>query len=131
MIDLAIPILPARSLDATLAFYTRLGFAVGFRQDEPSPYAIIGRGSVELHFFGFADLRPEDSYAGCYLRVNDVDTLHHDWSALGLPGAGIPRLTAVSDKPWGMREFALVDPNGNLVRVGEEIASSQGETVVR
>jgi hypothetical protein len=30
-----------------------------------------------------------------------------------------------------MREFALVDPNGNLVRVGEEIASSQGETVVR
>jgi catechol 2,3-dioxygenase-like lactoylglutathione lyase family enzyme len=131
MIDSAIPILPAQSLDATLAFYAQLGFAVGFRQDRPSPYAIIGRGSVELHFFGHPDLRPADSYAGCYLRVTDVDKWYHDWSALGLPAEGIPRLTEVSDKPWGMREFALVDPNGNLVRVGEEIASSQGETVVR
>jgi catechol 2,3-dioxygenase-like lactoylglutathione lyase family enzyme len=131
MIDLAIPVLPAQSLDATLAFYARLGFAVGYRQDQPSPYAIIGRGPVELHFFGHPTLRPAESYAGCYLRVTDVDKVHRDWGALGLPAEGIPRLTAVRDEPWGMREFALVDPNGNLIRVGEEIGLSQGETVVR
>jgi len=33
--------------------------------------------------------------------------------------AGTPRVTAPDDKPWGMREFALSDPNGNLVRVGQ------------
>ena len=131
MIDAAIPILPARSLDETIAFYARFGFAVGYRQDEPEPYAILGRGLVELHFFGFPDLRPQDSYAGCYLRVSDVDRLHADWSALGLPAAGIPRLTEVRNESWGMREFALVDPNGNLVRVGEQIGISQTETVVR
>ncbi|HKB05178.1 MAG TPA: VOC family protein [Gemmataceae bacterium] len=131
MIDAAIPVLPARSLDETIAFYARFGFVVGFRQDQPAPYAILGRGMVELHFFGFPDLRPSDSYAGCYLRVNDVDKLHRDWSRVGLPATGIPRLGAVRDEPWGMREFALVDPNGNLVRVGEPVALSQGETVVR
>ena len=131
MIDVAIPVLPAKSLDETIAFYARLGFAVGHRQDEPEPYAILGRGMVELHFFGFPDLRPEGSYAGCYLRVTDVDKFHRDWGAVGLPAAGIPRLGAVRDEPWGMREFALVDPNGNLVRVGEQVALSQGETVVR
>ena len=131
MIDAAIPILPARSLDETIAFYARFGFAVGYRQDEPEPYAILGRGLVELHFFAFADLRPADSYAGCYLRVTDVDKVHADWSALGLPEAGIPRLTGVRDESWGMREFALVDPNGNLIRVGEQIGISQTETVVR
>jgi catechol 2,3-dioxygenase-like lactoylglutathione lyase family enzyme len=131
MIDVAIPILPARSLDETIAFYARFGFAVGFRQDQPSPYAILGRGMVELHFFGFPALRPAESYAGCYLRVTDVDKLHRDWSAVGLPAEGIPRLTAVRDEPWGMREFTLIDPNGNLVRVGEQIGLSQGETVVR
>jgi hypothetical protein len=33
----------------------------------------------------------------------------------------IPRLTAPIDQPWGMREFALVDPSGNLVRVGHDL----------
>jgi hypothetical protein len=29
-------------------------------------------------------------------------------------------LEAVEDKPWGMREFAIVDPNGTLIRVGQQ-----------
>jgi hypothetical protein len=24
-------------------------------------------------------------------------------------------------KPWGMREFAIVDPDGNLIRIGQTI----------
>ena len=35
--------------------------------------------------------------------------------------ASAARLTAVEDKPWGMREFAVVDPNGNLLRVGRPL----------
>jgi catechol 2,3-dioxygenase-like lactoylglutathione lyase family enzyme len=27
----------------------------------------------------------------------------------------------VEDKPWGMRELALVDPDGNLIRAGQEM----------
>lgn len=36
-----------------------------------------------------------------------------------LPGAGIPRRTATEEKPWGMREIAIVEPNGTLFRVGQ------------
>jgi MFS family permease len=49
--------------------------------------------------------------------VRDADEFYQEFARLGLPSEGIPRLTAPVDQPWGMREFALVDPSGNLVRV--------------
>jgi hypothetical protein len=27
----------------------------------------------------------------------------------------------LEDKPWGLREFAVVDPDGNLIRIGQVI----------
>ncbi len=116
--DVSIPILPSRSLPDTLAFYNRLGFE-GKILGECDSYAILTRGTVEIHFFRHPDLRPAESHAGCYVRVADVDTMHGAMAAAGLPGRGIPRLDRVSDKPWGMREFGLVDPDGNLVRIGQ------------
>ena len=114
----AIPVMPCRDLDETVAFYGLLGFQPVFEQSEPQPYAILGWGEVELHFFGRPDLDPETSIAGCYLRVADADAVHATWSALALPATGIPRLSAISELDSGMREFEVVDPNGNLVRVG-------------
>jgi hypothetical protein len=58
----------------------------------------------------------------CYLHVDDVDGLLHTWRTVGLPESGIPRLTTAEDKPWGLREAALVDPNGTLVRIGGPVA---------
>lgn len=114
------PILPARSLAETRAFYEHLGFTtVGWWPQTFGGYAILARGDLELHFFAFPDLAPHDSYAQCYWRVADVDALHAEFSRLGLPADGIPRLTALEDKPWGTREFALVDPNGTLARIGQ------------
>lgn len=117
-IDLAIPVLPCRSIDATTGFYRRLGFEGGahpFNGD----YAIFTRGSAELHFFAHATLVPAESWAGCYLRVGDVQSLYDIVLASGLPHAGIPRMDRLEDKPWGLREFAVVDPDGNLVRIGQ------------
>jgi len=53
--------------------------------------------------------------------VADVNALSRAFAAAALPGAGIPRLDAVADKPWGMREFAVVDPDGNLLRIGQAL----------
>lgn len=122
--DVAIPILPCRSLDETLAFYEKLGFTTDLRQERPAVYAIVRRGSLELHFFGFPEIDPFASYAGCYLRVEDVDPLFAELSVLGLPKQGIPRIDALADRPWGMREFAIVDPNGTLLRIGQRIAAA-------
>lgn len=114
--DLAIPKLPSRSLPRTLAFYERLGFEG--RLLEGGSYLIVTRGALELHFFPHPDVVPADSWAGCYLRVLDVDAAYLDFSQARLPSQGIPRMDAVEDKPWGMREFAVIDEDGNLVQVG-------------
>lgn len=119
--DLAIPILPSRSVPATVAFYQRLGFEGGAHAFDPG-YAILRRGTLELHFFAHPALVPAESCAGCYLRVQDVDALYRAFSAQPLPGQGILRLEAPEDKPWGLRDFALVDPDGNLLRVGQVLA---------
>ncbi|EJH4818460.1 GNAT family N-acetyltransferase, partial [Pseudomonas aeruginosa] len=39
--------------------------------------------------------------------------------------------TALEDQPWGMREFALVDPDGNLLRVGQELDATPEQHRVR
>ena len=117
--DKAIPILPSRDLAATVAFYRKLGFEGGVHSH--GDYAILTRGTAELHFFTPRELKPAESHAGCYIRAADVDSIYIAFSAAGLPGQGIPRLDRLENKPWGLREFALVDADGNLVRVGQVI----------
>jgi catechol 2,3-dioxygenase-like lactoylglutathione lyase family enzyme len=118
--DLAIPILPCRSVSDTVEFYRRLGFD-GKIWGEPHFYAAITRDGVEIHFFTDAALDPAKSSSGCYIRVRDVDSICKAFSAVQLPSKGIPRIDNVANKPWGMREFAIVDPDGNLIRVGQTL----------
>ena len=121
---ISIPILPARDLAETRAFYEALGFhAAGWWPDTFGGYAILRRGDLSMHFFLHSEVSATENYCGCYWRVNDVNALYVEYDAVGLSRSGSPRLTAVEDKPWGMREFAIVDPNGNLVRVGQELKS--------
>jgi catechol 2,3-dioxygenase-like lactoylglutathione lyase family enzyme len=113
--DKAIPILPARDLDETVAFYERLGFGL-VRRYPHHGYAIVSRGSMELHFFHDDHVDPAHSHAGCYLRVEDARSVHDEWRQ-----GGVERLSALEEKPWRMREFAVVDPSGNLLRVGQPL----------
>jgi catechol 2,3-dioxygenase-like lactoylglutathione lyase family enzyme len=115
------PILPSRDLDATAAFYGRLGFAVAGRYPPPGDYLILRGHGLELHFFAFPEHDPARSYAGAYVRLADVDGLYARFAAAALPQSGIPRLVPPEDKPWGMRELALVDPDGSLIRAGTRL----------
>ena len=117
--DVAIPQLPSRSIKKTIAFYARLGF-----EGEAFPghdYAIVTRGPLELHFFGHESLRPKESAFSCYLRVQDVEAMYTSFSAANLPNEGIPRMEVLENKPWGMREFAVIDEDGTLIRIGQEL----------
>lgn len=110
------PILPSRDFAATLAYYEALGFErLGGAYPE---YLMISRGDWELHFFLYAALDPACNYHGAYRRGEDVDVLSAAWAAVETSRSGIPRMIPVEDKDWGMRELALVDPDGNLLRVG-------------
>lgn len=116
--DIAIPLLPSRSMADTLRFYQKLGFS----GDVVSPhgdYAILDRGSLEIHFFLHTALVPAESAFGCYCRVQDVDSVYAAFRQADLPLHGIPRITALENKPWGMREFAVIDEDGSLLRIGQ------------
>ena len=119
----SIPILPARDLAETRAFYERIGFeTLGWWPDEFGSYAILTRSGIEMHFFRDPELKPP-KYAHCYWRVDNVDAIYREIRAAGVPEAGTPRATEPEDEPWGMREFILTDPNGNLVRIGQGIGT--------
>lgn len=118
MLEKLSPILPARDIPATKGFWTRLGFHTVYSDDD---YLLMKREGAEVHFFHHAALDPARNDHGAYLRPADVDALDREWSALGLPATGIPRLMRAEDKPWGMRELALIDPNGSLIRAGQEL----------
>jgi hypothetical protein len=53
-------------------------------------------------------------------RPQDVDVLYATWREAGVEG----RLDPPRDTPYGLRELAHVDPDGNLLRVGSPLASN-------
>ena len=120
MAESAVPILPSKNLRETLEFYERLGFENNSAPPEVWDYLIIERGGIELHFYGDPDVDPLTTAAMCYLRVSDADAVHAEWEQIGVPRVPSTgsRLEPPVDTEYGMREFALVDPSGNLVRVG-------------
>ena len=116
-----IPILLSRSISDTVAFYRKLGFTGGAHGANPS-YAILKREDVEIHFTMHSPLDPGANYAACYIRVGEVEALYAQMKSADLPAEGIPRIEPLADKPWGMREFAVVDIDGNLLRIGQVLA---------
>jgi catechol 2,3-dioxygenase-like lactoylglutathione lyase family enzyme len=109
-----IPVLPVRCTQRSKTFYARLGFRTQ-PDGESEDYLVLRAGVVELHFFRWPDLAPAGSSALAHVRVRDADALWRAWARLGIPGDGAPRLTAPADTPWGLRRFALVDPDGNCL----------------
>jgi catechol 2,3-dioxygenase-like lactoylglutathione lyase family enzyme len=111
------PILPSQDLSITRSFYESLGFKAGYHDDR---YDILRRGNLVVHLEHQHDLIPATNRTSCYWRVADADVLYQQFASLGLRSEGLPSLTAPRDESWGMREFTLRDPAGNLIRVGHE-----------
>jgi catechol 2,3-dioxygenase-like lactoylglutathione lyase family enzyme len=118
MLEKLSPILPCRDIAATAAFWARLGFGAVYRDED---YLLLKREGAEVHFWRKPALVPAENDAGAYLRPSDIRALDAEWGALCLPGEGIPRLERLAVKPWGMAELALVEPDGNLIRAGQEV----------
>ena len=119
-LDKLAPILPSRDTAATQAFYARIGFATVYADAD---YLLMTRDGAEVHFFHAPAQDPATNDHGAYLRPSDVDAFSAEVALLGLQrDAGFPRFQPAEDKPWGMREATLWDPDGNLIRAGQEIA---------
>jgi hypothetical protein len=84
------------------------------------------RWDIGLHFFSSPGFDPWSSDAGCYLYVDDADALHAEFERLNLPGQSIPRLHGSPEETdYGLREFAVVDLDGNLLRIGSRVSGPE------
>lgn len=110
-----VAIVPSSDLDASEAFYRRLGFEVA---SDYGDYRILADGKgwhLHLNRVEGWPGRVEDNPLGLYLYVDDVDAVAEGVRELIIE-PGTPHR-----KPWGTYEFAVSDPSGTLVRIGRII----------
>ena len=107
------PVIPVLDLDAALDRYRRMGFAAQ-AYGHGTGYGFVERGDVAMHLTEWAEHDPKRTASVVYLYVSDADVVHDEWAAAGLEGG----LGEVGEREYGLREFAYVDPDGTLHRVG-------------
>lgn len=119
MIKAIHPVLMARDVSVSVAYFNRLGFSLLFADAQEAPrYAVVARDGCELHLqwqdaTQWEGGRDRPTYR---FLVADVDDLFREFQKAGaFPEAPIPASPLASPKttPWGTREFHLRDPSGN------------------
>jgi catechol 2,3-dioxygenase-like lactoylglutathione lyase family enzyme len=104
------PIFSVVDVEASLAFYTSLGFQV--RRWSGGGYGFAARDGVEFHL---GDGERGRGVGSAYVEVDDAAALAIAWRAAGATVHG------PEDTPWGMHEGVLVDPDGNTIRFGNPL----------
>lgn len=110
---IAYPVLPSLDLAVTKAFYVdALGFH-GISYDEHD-YLIVRRDRIELHFW-LTDDAALPPVSSCYIRGGQIAALYGEFVE-----RKVERLSPFEVRPWGMKEFYVHDPHGNLLRFGAD-----------
>jgi len=110
------PKLPMRDIAVTKVYYVH---QLGFKElADYGDYLILSKDNIELHFFKFKDLDPKENYGQVYIRTNDIESWYQ---SLINKGVAIHPNGALNTKPWGQREFSLLDPDHNLLTFGQAL----------
>jgi hypothetical protein len=111
-----IPKLPMRNKILTKEFYVN---QLGFKEvGDYGDYFLIKKEAIEVHFFKFVGLDPNENYGQVYIRVNDIDKLYEE---LLNKSVSIHKNGHLQVKSWGQKEFSLLDPDSNLLTFGQSI----------
>jgi len=107
------PVLTSLDIERTVAFYcSRLGFARVYA--EPGVWGIVSRDRVQIHFWPCPDRRLAEN-TSCRVYVTGIAQLFGELEPLGVVHPNAP----LQYKPWGSREFGILDPAGNLITFAE------------
>lgn len=110
------PKLPMRNKTATKDYYIgKLGFTDVSAADYDG-YLILEKDGLQLHFFMYSDLNPDDNYGQVYIHTDNINGLYDE---VQQNGAAIHPNGPLMPKPWGMMEFSMLDPDKNLLTVGQ------------
>lgn len=103
----AIPKLASLDIERSLAFFEGLGF---IRRGAYPDYGMVERDGVQIHVWLCQDPRIPTETA-CRIAVEGIEQLFHAYSDLGV----IHPNGSLKLAPWGVFEFSVLDPDGNLI----------------
>ncbi len=103
------PIMPTTDVRRTVKFYESLGFSVEVYND----FVMTRRDNVELFLSLNADHDPKRTASCVFVRVDDANALRACWRT-----AGVGDVRPLRDTDYGIREFAVIDPDGNMMLYG-------------
>lgn len=124
----AVPEIPVSDLDAALEYYaSRLGFTIDWGNEGGGGIAGLSKGNCRL-FLTDAAFRAQygnRSPVVTWLNLDsreEVDALYETWR-----GNQVNVISPPEDKPWGLHEFTVADPDGNRLRVFHDFATPERE----
>jgi len=108
-----VPMLPVRSMPASVAFYQKLGFEVEQRNDQWR-WARLTSGHCSLMVHESINVQPATPRQSVlYLYPDDISAYHQQ---VRDNGVSVPDLETTF---YGMTEFRLDDPDGNRLWIGQ------------
>lgn len=120
----AVPALPVSDERRAVRFLTQaLGMAEV--QHEGRGIGFLSRDGVQIQLWVPDGSAPgAERYlagtASCRLEVAGIDELYRHCLALGAVHPNAP----LTDQPWGLREFAILDPDNNLITLHERATAT-------
>ena len=112
------PKLPMRDKKVTREFYTnRLGFKE-FGSADFDGYLMMEKDQIQIHFFEFKELNPKENYGQVYIRTDNIEEFY---KSLLERRTEIHPNGKLESKPWGQKEFSILDPDSNLLTFGQSI----------
>ena len=120
-----VAILPCNDLDATERFYNRLGFVRRVESGDPDYRILSNSAGGHLHLTRAEKglLVPGRNPFGLYLYLEDVDGLAAAFQDFRSGRRG------PENKPWGMYEFAIPDPDDSQGSVHCILQGAEGTGV--
>jgi len=110
-----------RNKESTKEYYlSNLGFE---ETGDYGDYLIMSKDNIEIHFFEFKELDPKENYGQAYIRTSNIDKLYHELLSKKVE---IHPNGHLGFRPWGQKEFALLDPDNNLLTFGQSIEKRKG-----
>ena len=91
-------------LDALLDFYLAIGFELERRSGD---FAVVHWQGTRLFLAGNPDAPVSECWRSLRIMVADVDAMWHKANRLQLRIG-----TVIGDRPYGLRDFVIVDPAG-------------------
>lgn len=115
---------PAKDFVLSKQFYTDLGFTVAWSSDD---LAYLHAGNTSFLLQKFYEQQHAENFM-MHMLVVDVQAWWDRVTEQKLAERYGVKVSPPGDRPWGIRDFVLVDPSGVLWRIGENtVAVAEGE----